>query len=417
MKIKAVCSVLAPVLAVGAPFMWPALSDMRHAMMKPSHPMGAMALLTLPSLKSPSSPDAKPLLNPDGTPAPSFTVPAPSGLAGAGPDGHGDLVELQTGAEMGIIKAEFIANGRDTVKARFFNGGQKSLTVQVDAGQMLDAGLNTVAISRGTALQMEPGQTCDLTLPTVPTRTGNKTTEQNYKLSHGRMPQLEKLFTYLTAHPEISNEAIQTAVLALTENLPLSAVCKFTPVAGELKSRFDTDAFRVETGEIISALGVLREVGIPDSSIALTVDPQLRIEAMIEPLCRAAAMKYYGIGASNEWAFWQDQLLHGDPRTRHYALYGIARFYPDVAMQMLPKWAREPKTSPVFRLAAVQALADTQRPEALPVLRRLADELGLETQLGRTAAESAQYLDDYLANVNTRQASVSFRSVARVTEL
>lgn len=413
MKIKAVCAVLAPVLAVGAPFLWPKLSEMRHSMLSPSHPMGAMASLTLGTGTPPPAPAQAPAIPSSSL---STATPAAPDAPKAKPGVSPELVELQTGIELGVITAEFTGNGRDAMKAKLFNAGSSRLTVQVDAGQMLDAGLNAVVIARGTSVKLNPGEIRDLTLATVATRTGNKTAEQNYKLSYGKLPQLDNLFAWLPAHEELSIATIQTAVLAVTENLPLSAVCKFTPAGSETRSRFNTDAFRVETGEIIAALAVLRDIGIPESSVAMTVDPQLRIEAMIEPLCRAAAMKYYGIAAENEWAFWQNQLLKGDLSTRHYALYGIARFYPDVAMQMLPKWARESKTSPVFRLAAVQALADTHRPDALPVLRRLADELGLDTEFGRAAAGAAQYLDDYLATASARQASVSFRSATRTAQ-
>jgi len=131
---------------------------------------------------------------------------------------------------------------------------------------------------------------------------------------------------------------------------------------------------------------------------------------MIEPLCRAAAMRYYRITAETEWDFWRRELLQGEPSTRHYALYGIARFYPEIAIDMLPKWAREAKTNAVFRLTALQALADTQRPEALPVLRQLADELGPHTQLGRAALGAAQFLDQHLATNSSKQVSLTFRT-------
>ena len=223
----------------------------------------------------------------------------------------------------------------------------------------------------------------------------------------------DALIAFAQEHAEFSAGALQTAVLALQENLPLSAVSKFTPRAGELKSRFNTDAFRVEVADLIGALAALRELGVPDSAVAMTVDQQLKLEAMIEPLCRAAAMRYYELTPETEWAFWKSELLEGEPTTRHYALHGIARFYPEVAIEMLPKWARETKTSPVFRLSALQALADTQRPEALPILRQLADELGVETELGRTAATAAESLDQQLASLATKQASVGFRVPAK----
>ena len=193
--------------------------------------------------------------------------------------------------------------------------------------------------------------------------------------------------------------AIQTAVLALTENLPLSAVAKFTSAGGQLPSRFDTTAFRADTADIIAALLALRETGRADDDVAMSIDPQLKIESMIDPLAHATAMRYYGLTSETEWEYWKNELATGDTSTRHYALYGIARYYPDIALDMLPKWAREARTSSIFRLSAIQALADTERSEALPILRQLADELGRYTDLGRAATSAAQYLDRHLSKV------------------
>jgi hypothetical protein len=214
-------------------------------------------------------------------------------------------------------------------------------------------------------------------------------------------------------HPEINRNALQTAVLAMMENLPLSAVAKFTMAGGELPSRFNTDAFRVETFELMGALVLMREIGVRESSIALTVNPQLKIEAMIDPATRPMAMRYYSIQADQEWEFWRRELLQGEPSTRHYALYGIARFYPDVALEMLPRWAREGRTNPVYRLSAVEALADTQRPEALPILRALATELGANTELARAANGAADYLDYQLAQLAAARNSVAFRTARK----
>jgi hypothetical protein len=152
-------------------------------------------------------------------------------------------------------------------------------------------------------------------------------------------------------------------------------------------------------------------------AIALAVDPQLRIEAMIEPLSREAAKRYYGISEEQEWDFWKRELLEGNPSTRHYALFGIARFYPEIALDMLPKWVREAQTHPVYRLAAAQALADTQRAEALPILRQLADEVGPQTDLGKTAAQAAVYLDKRLTELASRSRTVAFRSRTPVAGL
>jgi hypothetical protein len=120
---------------------------------------------------------------------------------------------------------------------------------------------------------------------------------------------------------------------------------------------------------------------------------------MIDPAAHAMAISYYKITPETEWDYWKTELSVGNTSTRHYALYGIARFYPDVALDMLPKWARETRTSTIFRLSAIQALAETDRTEALPILRQLSDELGRYSELGRAANNAAQYLDRHLNKV------------------
>jgi hypothetical protein len=253
-------------------------------------------------------------------------------------------------------------------------------------------------------------------LQTAAIRSSNVLGATAYHLVPTTVPKLDLLLTYVQEHAELSTGAIQTAVLALTENLPVSAVCRFTTATADLPSRFDTAAFRVETLDIISALTVLREVGMKDRELALTIDPLLKVEAMIDPLCRANAMRYYGITAANEWAYWRQELLQGDENTRHYALFGIARFYPEIALEMLPKWAREKRTTQIFRVAAVQALGNTQRPEAVSILRQLVNELGRNTELGRAAMNAAEYLDDHLAKVVGAQPNVAFRGSAEMAQ-
>lgn len=396
MKIKAVCAIVAPVLAVGAPFLVPKLIHLRTAMVQPSHPMGAMAAFAVGSAPATPPTPVEPLA------APVVAVAPPV-----------ETLELQAALEQGRVRAEFRGNGRETLRARLINNSGALLKVNAEAGQMFESGANAVVVVRPSTVDLAPHQSAEMLLQTVSTRSGNKVAEQIYKTSYGRVPKVDGLLAYAKEHSEFSPGALQTAVLALQENLPLSAVCKFTPRAGEMKSRFNTDAFRVDVADLVAALAALRGLGVPDSAVAMTVDQQLKLEAMIEPLSRAAAMRYYDLTPETEWAFWKSELLDGEPTTRHYALHGIARFYPEVAIEMLPKWARETKTNPVFRLSALQALADTQRPEALPILRQLADELGLDTELGRTAAGAAESLDQQLASLATKQASVGFRGPAK----
>ena len=67
-------------------------------------------------------------------------------------------------------------------------------------------------------------------------------------------------------------------------------------------------------------------------------------------------------------------------------------------------------------MAAVQALAETQRAEALPLLRELAAELGLKSELGRAAAGAAVYLENRLAEAAAKQPVVAFRNASKLTQ-
>jgi len=126
-------------------------------------------------------------------------------------------------------------------------------------------------------------------------------------------------------------------------------------------------------------------------------------------------MRYYGITQETEWDYWKHHLLEGEESTRHYALYGIARFYPDVALKMLPMWVREPKTNPVYRISAVQALAETQKQEAVTILRQLEKEFGMLTDIGRAAHDAANVLDTRLSK-NT-ESKIAFRASQTVPQL
>ena len=326
-------------------------------------------------------------------------------------------VDLQSAIEQGRIKAEFSGNGREAMRATLSNNTKSILQARAETGLVFESGRNAVVVVRPTEVEIEPGKTVQATFQTAATRSSNKVGNAAYVITYNHVPRVEPLLAYAQEHLELSPGAIQTALLALNENLPLSSVAKFTSAANELESRFNTDGFRVETYDIITALAALREMGVRDLALAMTVDPQLRIEAMIEPLCRPAAMRYFGIASENEWAYWKTELLSGEPATRHYALYGIARFYPDIAIDMLPKWALETKTNSVFRLAALQALAETQRPEAVNILNRLAENLGRETELGRAARGAALALDQRLSQLaSAKNTAVAFRASPVLTQ-
>lgn len=337
----------------------------------------------------------------------AFATAADIKPATAAPAVEFETSELITGVQQGIVQASLVGNGRDLITAKLRNNSPTPLRIHVPAGQVLESGRNSVIALRVMELELMPAQSAEISIATAAIHSTNKLGNSAYKLSYQSAPKLETFITWLADHPELSTPAAQVVVLSITENLPLNALAKFAPANG-VASKFDTDAFRTETADLLAALTALRDSGVKMETVALTLDPQLRIEAMIEPLSREAAKRYYGISEEREWDFWKHELLNGDPGTRHYALFGIARFYPDVAIDMLPKWVRETKTHVVFRMSAIQALADTQRPEALPLLRTLSEELGVDTELGKSAAQAATFLDQRLTELSKRTI-VAFR--------
>ncbi len=342
--------------------------------------------------------------------SPVIPVAPPASLVAA--DGS---VEMRSAVERGLIKADFSGNGRDQLQAELSNPGAAPFVVRASFGQVFASGRNSVVATRNVQLTLAPGQTGMLAIPCAGLRSTNRVAPSSYQLSTRTVPKIDLLLTYAQDHPELSTGALQTAILAQLENLPLSSICKFTAAGSDLPSRFDTTPFRVETPDVLAALGALREIGVRDRDVALTIDPQLKIEAMIDPACRAVAMHYYGIANQNEWSFWKTQLLEGDLATRHYALYGIARFYPEIALEMLPKWAREKRTTAIFRLTAVQALSETNRPEALTMLSDLVNELGRNTELGRAALDASRLLDSSLRKATDFTPAVAFRGSVPAT--
>jgi hypothetical protein len=373
-----------------------------------------------------SSPVSSPTVGPDVTRGeslpdpiavgPAETEPTPASEAAREPAAPVEFADadLLPAVEQGTVEVTFHGNGRDRMTAKLRNNSPTPMRVSVAAGQVLEGGRNRVIVTRAATAELMPAQTAVLNLATAALYSTNVVAESAYKLSYQDAERAQGFIEWAAGHPGISTPAIQTVVLALTENPPLRALAKFA--AGTAGSH-QTDAFRVETGDLIAALNALRDYGGKLETFAIAQDPQLRIEAMIEPLSRESAKRFYGISEAAEWDFWRHELLDGSPSTRHYALFGIARFYPDVALEMLPKWAREPQTHMVFRLAALQALADTQRAEALPILRTLAGELGATTELGKAATQSANYLDKRLNELANRPQIVAFRDRSPVRGL
>ena len=215
-----------------------------------------------------------------------------------------------------------------------------------------------------------------------------------YHLCPDTLQNLRPLFAQVDSSPEYSREAIQCAVLMLTENAPLNLFAKFAVLSGDQPTKTKSPAYRVNTAEILGAFTLVKAAGYPRLNLLAAQEGQLKIEAMIDPLAHAAAVSYYNLTTEQEWTYWRDELQKGDVSTRHYALYGIGRYYPEVALQMLPDWARAAQVSALMRTSAIQAMAETHRPEAISVLQQLVSEFGAATELGESARKAIAYLEN-----------------------
>ena len=306
------------------------------------------------------------------------------------------LIELNvpTAVQQGLVECQWRGNGKDRLVMDARNTSDQPLRLHLGAGQLLASVDSTIVILKSQTLDFAPRSERHDEFPTVATSAANKVAGAEFHLSSGTLPDLDKLSAYVADHPEASPAAVQTATLILTENLPLSAFAKFNELSAGVESIQESEDFKADTVDILTALTIINDLGI-DRPLAVTIDPQLEVEAMIDPAAHGLALSYYGI--NDEWTYWKNQLLQGDPSTRHYALYGIARFYPDVALQMLPKWARQESVSPVYRLSAVEALAQTGKADAIPILRELEREFGGTSDLGHAAHLAANYLDAQFA--------------------
>ena len=328
-------------------------------------------------------------------PAPSVaTVAAPVAEVAAP---AADVVEVSLNDALGRhwIKAQYQGNGHSEIKATFASQRATPLRVTVASGTIFETAdlRGQMVVARGQGVDLPAGGTRAAWLETAATRSSNGLKPTAYRLCPDTLPILTHLFTQVDQSPELSRETIQTAVLLLTENAPLGLFAKFALLSGDAPAAHAPTAFQVNTGEILAAFGLLKDAGYPRADLVAAQEPQLKIEAMIDPLAHAAALHYYNFTTDAEWAYWREELQSGDLSTRHYALYGIGRYYPEVALQMLPDWARAGQLSKLMRNSAIQAMAETHRPEAISVLQELVSEFGAATEMGQSARKAIAYLE------------------------
>ena len=322
---------------------------------------------------------------------PVAAVPAPADAAAE--------ISLNDALGRRWVTVQYQGNGHSEIKATVASQHQTPLRVTVASGTIFETAdlRGQMVAARGQSVDLPPGGTRAAWLECAATRSTNALKPVAYHLCPDTLPILTNLFAQTDQSPEISRETIQTAVLLLTENAPLNVFARFALLSGDAPAAHAPTAYQVNTGEILAAFELLKAAGYPRADLVAAQEPQLKIEAMIDPLAHAAALHYYNFSNDQEWAYWRDELQKGDLSTRHYALYGIGRYYPDVALQMLPEWARAGQLSKLMRGSAIQAMAETHRPEAISVLQELVSEFGAATEMGQSARKAIAYLENQRA--------------------
>jgi hypothetical protein len=285
--------------------------------------------------------------------------------------------------------------GRNALQVKITNAGTKPSSVRFEAGTIFEDDRAGLLLLKAMDVTVDPGESLEQELAVVALTSGKIESRGKFRNAMKTEPKLEPLMKHLESHPDLPVSVVQTAVLAILEDAPVEVFAQF-PMPGADTAQRD-GSYKVETCHIVAALQLLRDIGV--NSAKMGEDPQLKIEAMIDLKAHDLAKQYYGISTEAEWAYWRHELLAGDPKTRHYALYGIARFYPDVALVMMPRWARETRTLPHYRRAAIGALALTQKASAKPVLQDLGRDLAKEKELAQRIEPALRYLEQNLPNV------------------
>ena len=288
----------------------------------------------------------------------------------------------------------FERSGTNALQLKVTNATRQPFAVNLAAGTVFEDDRAGVILLKAFDAKVPPGGTLAQELAVVALSSVNQDGKGNFTSSSKTQSRLAPLIQHLESHSSVPVGVVQTAALAILEDAPVDLFARFPRQQTSESTAVET--FKAETCEIIAAIQLLREIGVDSSKLAQ--DPQLKIEAMIDFKAHDTAMQYYGINPDSEWLYWKHELLEGDPSMRHYALYGIARFYPDVAMQMMPKWALETRTSPHYRKAAIGALALTQKSEAKPLLQALERDLAKETELAQRVDPALRYLEQNLPN-------------------
>jgi len=326
-------------------------------------------------------------------PLPPVAAVLPAEFAAAMKAGPGKQpVKAVTKTDATREVAQYSGNGRERLRVTVNNKDAKPFALELAAGTEFESSRSRVVLLSPAKLEVPAGGNKQSDLNSAAVSVTNEIGEAAFTRSSSPNTRIAPLVSLLEKRTDVPFKIAQTAILALADNAPADVFAKFKRLSSDSPVHFDPIAFKVENSEIISALALLREAGVSDTNLSLATDQQVKVESLLDTQSHDLAMSYYGISSEMQWSFWKYQLLAGTPSLRHYALYGISRYYPDVALIMMPRWAKEKRLDSIYRISAIRSLALTLRPDAIPVLKQLQQDLGSELELAQAAEKAAQYL-------------------------
>ena len=292
------------------------------------------------------------------------------------------------------LVATLRGNGIDRLDVKVVNQSAQAMSYKLGIGGIFRAGGNAVMLVEPLNEEIEAGATREFRLQTVPIRLDNRAAEAPFRKVEGGSEVLQPLVEALSEGQVDDVKALGTAAILLNSDPTLAEIAAFPALDEDAQSRSGTpESARRGAAELIEALLFLERRGVDTSGLEVAGDPQLKLEAMVKPETNRMAREFYGIeDRRRHWNYWRSTLLEGDTRLRHYALYGIGRFFPEVAIEMMPEWARNRKIIPIYRLSAVYALGLTGNPGALERLEALAVQYPERTNMGRATREAARYI-------------------------
>ncbi|MGF1656179.1 MAG: HEAT repeat domain-containing protein [Verrucomicrobiales bacterium] len=310
-----------------------------------------------------------------------------------------ETLDLVTGVQEGLIEARFHGNGLTEITWEMSNLTDRSIGVSLSPGLILvtqDGEQQSVLLEAAHMLLGAKAKDF-VPLSVGPLRKANTPGQHRFAPSAGKIELVQSLL----GHPRgqsASPEALRTAIFVLLNNPPLAMVASFKLATQEAAAEEVVPHFQTSTPNLMEALLLIKALPNVYQTPRLSESSQLKLEALVDPASHDMALEYYDISREAEWDFWQTELLHGDPATRHYALYGIARYYPDVAYEMLPQWVSNTQVNPNVRAAAIYALAEIEREEALRALIRLQGQLAGEPNIAATLERAVGLAQQRLQN-------------------